>query len=82
MSLGVFAAVSSSRLQSFGGRLLGAVLALEGLVSHTRAELLDAVDLVGLEAVQFLLLLVSACFLEALLAIGEVGAPEGGVWAA
>jgi hypothetical protein len=63
-------------------RLLGAVLALEGLVSHTRAELLDAVDLVGLEAVQFLLLLVSACFLEAILAIGEVGAPEGRVWAA
>jgi hypothetical protein len=27
-------------------------------------------------------LLVSACFLEAILGIGEVGAPEGGVWAA
>ena len=57
------------RLESFGDRLLGAVLALEGLVSHTLAELLDTVDLLGLEAVEGLLLLVSAFVRETFLGV-------------
>jgi hypothetical protein len=74
--------VSVPRLQSFGNRLLRAVLALEGLVSDTLAELLDTVDLLRLEAVEGLLLLVSANVRVAILEIVEVGAPFGGVWAA
>jgi hypothetical protein len=76
------AAVSVSRPRSFGGRLLRAILALEGLVSDTLAELLDTVDLLRLEAVEGLLLLVSANVRVAILEIVEVGAPFGGVWAA
>jgi hypothetical protein len=64
------------------GRLLRAVLALEGLVGHTLAELLDTVDLLGLEAVQGLLLLVSAYVRGGFLVIERVGAPFGRVWAA
>jgi hypothetical protein len=63
-------------------RLLRAVLALEGLVGHALAELLDTVDLLGLEAVQGLLLLVSACVRECNWVIEKVGAPSGRVWAA
>ena len=73
-------------LSAFGlggcGRLLRAVLALEGLVGHTLAELLDTVDLLGLEAVQGLLLLVSAYVRGVVLVVVEVGAPFGRVWAA
>jgi hypothetical protein len=65
-----------------GGRLLRAVLALEGLVGHTLAELLDTVDLLGLEAVEGLLLLVSAYVRGVILAMGDMGAPFGRVWAA
>jgi hypothetical protein len=57
------------RLECFGNGLLGAVLALEGLVSHTLAELLDTVDLLRLEAVEGLLLLVSAFVREAILRV-------------
>jgi hypothetical protein len=79
--LGVFAAVFLGFL-ALGGRLLRAVLALEGLVANALAELLDTVDLLGLEAVQGLLMLVSAYVREMILVVVKVSAPAGGVWAA